>query len=72
MELVCTGDAERRRLNWHPSSRTRRSSQRTLTGGERGTPEQVAQLITFLLSDHASHITGTELWIDGAQSLVMG
>ncbi|MCB0187651.1 MAG: SDR family oxidoreductase [Caldilineaceae bacterium] len=43
-----------------------------LTGGERGTPEQVAQLITFLLSDHASHITGTELWIDGAQSLVMG
>ncbi len=43
-----------------------------LTGGERGTPEQVAQLITFLLSEHASHITGTEMWIDGAQSLVMG
>ncbi|MEZ4675424.1 MAG: SDR family NAD(P)-dependent oxidoreductase [Caldilineaceae bacterium] len=43
-----------------------------LTGGERGTPEQVAQLITFLLSDNASHITGTEMWIDGAQSLLMG
>lgn len=43
-----------------------------LTGGERGTPEQIAQLITFLLSDNASHITGTEMWIDGAQSLLMG
>ncbi|MCB1507190.1 MAG: hypothetical protein KDJ47_19675 [Hyphomicrobiaceae bacterium] len=31
MELVGTGDAERRRLNWHPSSGTRRSRQRTLT-----------------------------------------
>jgi NAD(P)-dependent dehydrogenase (short-subunit alcohol dehydrogenase family) len=43
-----------------------------LTGGERGTTEQLAQLITFLLSDNASHITGTEMWIDGAQSLVTG
>ncbi len=43
-----------------------------LTGGERGTVDQVAQLITFLLSDNASHITGTEMWIDGAQSLLQG
>lgn len=43
-----------------------------LTGGERGTVEQVAQLITFLLSENASHITGTEMWIDGAQSLLQG
>jgi len=43
-----------------------------LTGGERGTVEQVAQLISFLLSENASHITGTEMWIDGAQSLLLG
>jgi NAD(P)-dependent dehydrogenase (short-subunit alcohol dehydrogenase family) len=43
-----------------------------LTGHERATPEQVAQVIFFLLSDNASHITGTELWIDGGQSLLQG
>ncbi|RIK34884.1 MAG: 3-oxoacyl-[acyl-carrier-protein] reductase [Chloroflexi bacterium] len=36
------------------------------------TPEQVAQLVLFLASDNASHITGTEVWIDGGQSLVIG
>ena len=43
-----------------------------LTGNERATPEQVAQVIFFLLSDNASHITGTEMWIDGGQSLLQG
>ncbi|MCY7278442.1 MAG: 3-oxoacyl-[acyl-carrier-protein] reductase, partial [Phormidesmis sp. CAN_BIN44] len=26
----------------------------------------------FLASDAASHITGTEVWIDGAESLIKG
>jgi len=43
-----------------------------LTDGKPGSSEQVAQLVLFLSSDAASHITGTELWIDGAESLVMG
>jgi NAD(P)-dependent dehydrogenase (short-subunit alcohol dehydrogenase family) len=43
-----------------------------LTGGSPGTAEQVAHLVLFLASDAASHITGTELWIDGAESLLMG
>ena len=43
-----------------------------LTGNQRATPEQLAHLIFFLLSDNASHITGTEMWIDGAQSLLQG
>jgi NAD(P)-dependent dehydrogenase (short-subunit alcohol dehydrogenase family) len=43
-----------------------------LTGGQPGTAEQVAQLILFLASDSSSHITGSEMWIDGAQSLVVG
>jgi NAD(P)-dependent dehydrogenase (short-subunit alcohol dehydrogenase family) len=43
-----------------------------LTDGEMGQPEQVAQLAVFLASDAASHITGTPVWIDGAQSLLEG
>lgn len=43
-----------------------------LTHGDAGTSEQVAQLILFLASDASSHITGTEMWIDGAQSLLQG
>jgi NAD(P)-dependent dehydrogenase (short-subunit alcohol dehydrogenase family) len=43
-----------------------------LTGGEPGTPEQVARLVAFLASDDADLITGTEMYIDGAESLVQG
>ena len=43
-----------------------------LAPGNRATAEQVAQLAVFLLSDAANHITGTEMWIDGGQSLVRG
>lgn len=41
-------------------------------GGEPGTSDQVAQLVLFLASDASSLITGTEVWIDGAQSLLQG
>jgi NAD(P)-dependent dehydrogenase (short-subunit alcohol dehydrogenase family) len=40
--------------------------------GEPGTSEQVAQLVLFLASDASSHITGTPIWIDGAESLLRG
>ena len=43
-----------------------------LTGGEPGQPEQVAELVLFLASDASNHITGTEIWIDGAESLLEG
>jgi NAD(P)-dependent dehydrogenase (short-subunit alcohol dehydrogenase family) len=43
-----------------------------LTDGKAGTPEQVAQLVLFLASDASNHITGTEVWIDGGESLLMG
>ena len=43
-----------------------------LTDGKSGTAEQVAQLVLFLASDAANHITGTEIWIDGGQSLLVG
>lgn len=43
-----------------------------LNGGLPGRVDQVAQLVLFLASDAASHITGTEVWIDGAESLLVG
>lgn len=43
-----------------------------LTDGKPGSAEQVAQLVLFLASDASSHITGTELWIDGGSSLLVG
>ena len=43
-----------------------------LTDGRSGTSEQVAQLVLFLASDASDHITGTEIWIDGGQSLLQG
>jgi NAD(P)-dependent dehydrogenase (short-subunit alcohol dehydrogenase family) len=43
-----------------------------LTDGKPGSAAQVAQLVLFLASDASSHITGTEVWIDGAESLLVG
>ncbi len=43
-----------------------------LSGGKPGTSEQVAQLVLFLASDASSHISGTEIWIDGTESLLKG
>lgn len=43
-----------------------------LTTGQPGSADQIAELVYFLASDHASHITGTEVYIDGAESLLIG
>ncbi|TNC71292.1 SDR family oxidoreductase [Rubellimicrobium roseum] len=43
-----------------------------LTDGDPGTAEEVAELVAFLLSDRARHISGTPVWIDGAESLLVG
>lgn len=43
-----------------------------LTDGRPGTADQVADLVLFLASDASAHISGTEIWIDGAESLLMG
>jgi NAD(P)-dependent dehydrogenase (short-subunit alcohol dehydrogenase family) len=42
-----------------------------LTGGEKGTAEDVAELVLFLASDRSRHITGTPVFIDGGQSLLI-
>jgi NAD(P)-dependent dehydrogenase (short-subunit alcohol dehydrogenase family) len=43
-----------------------------LTDGQPGAAEDVAELMLFLASDASRHVTGTEVWIDGAESLLMG
>jgi len=43
-----------------------------LTHGQPGSADQVAQLVRFLASDASSHITGADIFIDGAQSLLQG
>lgn len=42
-----------------------------LTGKEPGTSEEVAELVLFLVSERSRHITGTPVWIDGGQSLLV-
>ena len=37
----------------------------------KGVANQVAQLALFLASDASDHITGTPIWIDGGETLVM-
>jgi NAD(P)-dependent dehydrogenase (short-subunit alcohol dehydrogenase family) len=52
------------------------STQRRLaemsTGGRLGKPFEVADAVAFLLSDAATFITGSELVVDGGQSLRIG
>ena len=43
-----------------------------LTRGKPGKAEDVGDLVLFLASDASKHITGTEIWIDGAESLLVG
>jgi NAD(P)-dependent dehydrogenase (short-subunit alcohol dehydrogenase family) len=43
-----------------------------LTGGEPGDAMDVARLVLFLVSEASSHITGTEMWIDGGETLLQG
>jgi NAD(P)-dependent dehydrogenase (short-subunit alcohol dehydrogenase family) len=43
-----------------------------LTHGQPGQPEDVANLVLFLASDESKLISGTEIWIDGAESLLQG
>jgi 3alpha(or 20beta)-hydroxysteroid dehydrogenase len=47
-------------------------SRLTATFGRLGEPVEVANVVAFLVSDHASFMTGAELVVDGGQCLRMG
>jgi NAD(P)-dependent dehydrogenase (short-subunit alcohol dehydrogenase family) len=52
--------------------RTQRRLAEASTGGRLGKPYEVADAVAFLLSDAASFVTGSELVVDGGQSLRIG
>ena len=45
---------------------------RPLRGGQPGTAEQVARVVLFLASDASDHVTGAQIFVDGAESLLKG
>ncbi len=47
--------------------RVERFIERDFPFGRLGTPEEVADVVTFLLSERASWISGTQVCVDGAQ-----
>jgi len=44
----------------------------TSVSGRLGTPMEIADAVAFLVSEHAAFITGSELVVDGGQSLQIG
>jgi NAD(P)-dependent dehydrogenase (short-subunit alcohol dehydrogenase family) len=38
--------------------------------GRAGTPDEIAKAVSFLASDDASYITGTELFVDGGRTQI--
>jgi NAD(P)-dependent dehydrogenase (short-subunit alcohol dehydrogenase family) len=45
---------------------------RPLKRGQPGTAEQVARVVLFLASDASDHVTGAQIFVDGAESLLKG
>jgi NAD(P)-dependent dehydrogenase (short-subunit alcohol dehydrogenase family) len=43
-----------------------------LKHGQPGTAEQVAHVVLFLASDASDHVTGAQIFVDGAESLLKG
>lgn len=54
----------------HPEELARKEA--AIPWGRAGRPEEVADLVLFLLSERAGYITGATVTIDGALSLVVG
>ncbi|WP_437223763.1 SDR family oxidoreductase [Planctomicrobium sp. SH661] len=72
IETEIEGSTEKRDLEHFEERVEFKEGAIPLTHGKPGTAMEVAELVRFLCSNQAQHITGTEIWIDGAQSLIQG
>ena len=69
VNCVCPGPIETRMLKEHEASS---SADDIIPMGRRGTPEEVANVFTFLASEEASFITGLLFFVDGGESFAKG
>jgi NAD(P)-dependent dehydrogenase (short-subunit alcohol dehydrogenase family) len=70
VNAVCPGSTETpmaQDIQSRMNADERRSGAGKIPLGRRAVPEQIAQTILFLASDHASHVTGQCLVVDGGQ-----
>jgi NAD(P)-dependent dehydrogenase (short-subunit alcohol dehydrogenase family) len=72
IESEIHGKTERRNVDSIKIAAEFPEGEMPLTDGAMGSPDQVARLVLFLASDASDLITGTEIWIDGAESLLRG
>jgi NAD(P)-dependent dehydrogenase (short-subunit alcohol dehydrogenase family) len=72
IETAIQGKTERRNIEEAAEPVEYPEGKIPLTDGEGGSAEEVAELVRFLCSDEARFISGTPIWIDGAQSVLVG
>jgi NAD(P)-dependent dehydrogenase (short-subunit alcohol dehydrogenase family) len=72
IETAIQGKTERRNIEEAREPVEYPEGKIPLTDGEGGSTEEVAELVHFLCSDSARFISGTPVWIDGAQSVLVG
>jgi NAD(P)-dependent dehydrogenase (short-subunit alcohol dehydrogenase family) len=72
IETAIQGKTERRNIEEAAEPVEYPEGKIPLTDGEGGSAEEVAELVRFLCSDQSRFISGTPIWIDGAQSMLVG
>ena len=72
MRETAIGQAERRHVEAAAVPVVYPEGSIPLTDGAPGTAELVADLVLFLASDRAGHITGTDVHVGGSESLLEG